>query len=381
MAVLAESHCGLEVARPADGSLRLVLSGNWRATDHIPDVDPIATALQSRSSVARLEFDASRLQAWDSGALTFILKIVTLAGKSDIAVDTSGLPAGLERLLQLATAVPERAGARRTARSVPLLDRVGNRAIWLKRQADEMISFVGDITLGMSRFLRHKSRYRRADFVMLLQECGVAALPIVSLISFLVGLILAFVGAVQLRQFGAQIYVADLVGIAMTREMGAVMTGIIMAGRTGAAFAAQIGTMQVNEEVDALKTFGFSPLDFLVTPRVLALVIMMPLLCIYADLMGIIGGGLIGITMLQIPLLAYVHETVGALSVMDFAIGIFKAGVFGVLIALAGCLRGMKCGRSALAVGSAATSAVVTAIVLIIVTDGLFAVLTEVLGI
>jgi phospholipid/cholesterol/gamma-HCH transport system permease protein len=214
-----------------------------------------------------------------------------------------------------------------------------------------------------------------------MQASGSQALPIVSLISGLIGLILAFMGAIQLRQFGAQIYVADLVGIGMTREMGAVMTGIIMAGRTGAAFAAQLGTMQVNEEIDAYTTLGISPMEFLVLPRMLALVLMMPLLCVYADLLGILGGVVVATGLLDISLVEYVNETRAAVSLTDIGLGVVKSGLFGVLIALAGCLRGMQCGRSASAVGDAATSAVVTGIVFIIATDGLLAVLTEALGI
>ena len=206
------------------------------------------------------------------------------------------------------------------------------------------------------------------------------ALGIVTLISFLIGLILAFMGAIQLRQFGAQIYVADLVGLGMTREMGAVMTGIIMAGRTGAAFAAQLGTMQVNEEIDALTTMGIPPMEFLVLPRMLALMLMMPLLCVYADLLGMVAGLLIGTGFLDLSLTQYVNETRKAVDLVDLGLGLFKSGVFGALVALAGCLRGMQCGRSAAAVGAAATSAVVTGIVWIIATDGILAVLTERLG-
>lgn len=380
IAAAGTSHGGLQASRGSDGTLTLTLSGSWRSVDHVPGTRDVEVALQSPTP-SRIAFDTKGLGAWDSGALTFLMKIVTLAAARNVSIDTTGLPSGMTRLLKLATAVPERAGARQSGKSEPLLDRVGKRTIALYRQALSMVDFVGDTTMGIGRFVRGRATYRHSDFWLLLQDCGVSALPIVALISFLIGLILAFVGAVQLRQFGAQIYVADLVGIAMTREMGAVMTGIIMAGRTGAAFAAQIGTMQVNEEVDALKTFGFSPLDFLVTPRAVALILMMPLLCIFADLLGILGGGLIGITMLQVPVTEYALETVNALTLTDFAIGIFKSAIFGVLIALAGCLRGIQCGRSALAVGTAATSAVVTAIVLIIATDGAFAVLTEVLGI
>jgi phospholipid/cholesterol/gamma-HCH transport system permease protein len=195
-----------------------------------------------------------------------------------------------------------------------------------------------------------------------------------------VGLILAFVGAVQLRLFGAQIYVADLVGIGMAREMGAMMTAIVMAGRTGAAFAAQLGTMEVNEEIDALKTLGMSPMEFLVLPRMLALVLMLPLLCLYADLMGIVGGGLIGVGMLDISPTEYINETISALTLTQFMAGLIKAAVFGVLVALSGCLRGMQCGRSASAVGEAATRAVVTAIVSIIVSDALLTVIYDKIG-
>ena len=217
--------------------------------------------------------------------------------------------------------------------------------------------------------------------MLFLQQCGAQALGIVTLISFLVGLILAFIGAVQLRKFGAQIYVADLVGLAVTREMGAIMTGVILAGRTGAAFAAQLGTMQVNEEIDALLTMGISPMEFLVLPRMLALMLMMPLLCVYADLVGILAGLLVSTTLLQMPLLEYLNETRRAVDLVDCGIGVCKSVVFGALVALAGCLRGMQSGRSAAAVGAAATSAVVTGIVWIIASDGLFAVLMERLGI
>jgi phospholipid/cholesterol/gamma-HCH transport system permease protein len=205
--------------------------------------------------------------------------------------------------------------------------------------------------------------------------------PIVSLISFLVGLILAFVGIVQLKLFGAQIFVADLVGIAMVREMGAIMTGIIMAGRTGAAFAAQLGTMQVNEEIDALKTLGIAPMEFLVLPRMLALTLMMPFLCLYANLMGILGGWVVAVPLYGLNPIQYFSRTMEAVGLNDLFIGLFMSLVFGVLVALAGCLRGIQCGRSASAVGDAATSAVVTGIVAIIIATAVITVLCDVLGI
>jgi phospholipid/cholesterol/gamma-HCH transport system permease protein len=219
------------------------------------------------------------------------------------------------------------------------------------------------------------------DLTLTIQECGARALPIVSLISMLVGMILAFVGAVQLQMFGAEIYVANLVGIAMVRVMGAVMTGIIMAGRTGGAFAAQLGTMEVNEEIDALRTLGISPMEFLVLPRMLGLALMMPLLCLYADLMGILGGLIVGVGMLDLTLMQYFLQTRNALGLNHLLIGLFQGAVFGILVALAGCLRGMQCGRSAAAVGDASTSAVVTGIVSIIVATALVTIVCNVLGI
>lgn len=363
------------------GTLVLKLLGSWRAVDHPPDARSIQAQMTATPDLRRIAYESSGLNAWDSGLLTFLQKVALSAANANIAVDHGGLPAGVQRLLKLAAAVPERKGARRSKDVVTVLAQIGSQAQNLLRQFGDMVAFIGETALAFGRVVRARAKFRRSDLLLLMQECGAQALPIVSLISVLVGLILAFVGAVQLRQFGAQIFVADLVGIAMAREMGALMTAIIMAGRTGAAFAAQLGTMEVNEEIDALKTLGFSPIDFLVTPRMLALIAMMPILSLYADLLGIVGGGIVGVTMLDIPLVQYVNETRHALSITDFAVGLVKSVVFGVLIALAGCLRGMQCGRSASAVGAAATSAVVTAIVFVVVADGFFAVLTDRLGI
>jgi len=240
---------------------------------------------------------------------------------------------------------------------------------------------VGEAFVALGRFLVGKATFRRSDLVLLLQECGAQALPIVSLICVLVGLILAFVGAIQLKMFGAQIFVADVVGIGMVRVMGAIMTGIIMAGRTGAAFAAQLGTMQVNEEIDALKTLGISPIEFLVLPRMIALIIMMPLLCLYADFMGILGGLVVAMGMLDLNATEYLNRTREALTLTTVAIGVFHSAVFGVLVALSGCLRGIQCGRSASAVGYATTSAVVTSIVSIIVATAIITFACQVLGI
>ena len=379
MGEMAE-RCELNFSLPTDDTLRVRLTGNWIIGNELPSANEVQKQVESGPQIKRITFDTQELTKWDSALLTFLIKIIDQGSGNQITTDREGLPKGVRRLLELASAVPEKKTYRETVRE-PFLSRVGASAINFKLSVDEMLAFIGDVFLAFIRLLRGKARFRRSDLSLIIQDCGAQALPIVSLISFLVGLILAFVGAIQLKMFGAQIYVADLVGIAMVREMGAMMTGIIMAGRTGAAFAAQLGTMQVNEEIDALTTMGISPMEFLVLPRMLALVLMMPLLCLYADLVGILGGVVVGIGMLDLSFTQYFHQTQAALDLTNFALGIFKATFYGILIALFGCLRGMQCGRSASAVGIATTSAVVTAIVAIIVSDGIFAVICDVLGI
>jgi phospholipid/cholesterol/gamma-HCH transport system permease protein len=292
-----------------------------------------------------------------------------------------GLPEGARRLLAMAAAIPERAGARKAAARAPFLEQVGAAAIAFVTSAQEMLAFIGAAFVAFLRLLAGKAQFRWSDLILVIQQSGAEALPIVSLISLLLGLILAFVGAVQLRIFGAQIYVASLVGIAMVRVMGAVMTGIIMAGRTGASFAAELGTMQVNEEIDALETLGISPMEFLVLPRMLALVIMMPLLCLYADFVGMLGGLIVGVVMLDLNALQYYNMTVDSVALKNLWVGLVHSAVFGVLIALAGCMRGMQCGRSASAVGESTTSAVVTGIVSIVVATAIITVLCDLLGV
>ena len=359
----------------------LGLLGDWKLKGRLPKPTEVRQAFDTAGVPRRLTFDAIGLGTWDSSLLVFLVSIQDLCKTQGIDIDPGSLPEGARRLLRLATAVPERQDARRATERSDFLTLVGSKSITLWRSASQMLEFLGQALQTFCRLLVGRARYRHSDLVDIIFECGAAALPIVTLIAFLVGLILAFVGAIQLQRFGAQIYVADLVGIAMAREMGALMTAIIMAGRTGAAFAAQLGTMQVNEEIDALMTFGLSSMEFLVLPRMIALILMMPLLCVYADLVGIIGGGLVSVAMLHLSVTQYVNETLHGVGLTDLAVGIAKSSVFGVLVAMAGCLRGIQCGRSASAVGLAATSAVVTGIVLIIATDGVFAVLTNALGI
>jgi phospholipid/cholesterol/gamma-HCH transport system permease protein len=258
---------------------------------------------------------------------------------------------------------------------------VGSITIEFARSAGELVAFIGEAFISLTRFLTGRAVFKKRDLAVFIEESGARALPIISLVSLLIGLILAFVGAIQLRVFGAEIYVASLVGVATVRELGAIMTAVVMSGRTGAAFAAQLGTMQVNDEIDALKTMGISPIDFLVLPRMLALTIMMPLLCLYANLMGILGGFLVGVSLLNISPRMYINQTIASIGFNDLVIGVFMSVVFGVLVSLAGCLRGMQCQRSSAGVGAAATSAVVTGIVSIIVATAAITVACEILGI
>jgi phospholipid/cholesterol/gamma-HCH transport system permease protein len=375
------SRANLSFSHSPEGDLLILVSGDWRMGQQVPSVEAVDGQLTSDSKVLRILFDTKELKGWDSGLLTFLTKVMACCSEKKILLDKGGLPQGVQRLLALATAVPERKEARREAKREPFLPLVGVRAIEFYRTTIEMVSFIGEASLAFVKFLGGRASFRRSDLVLLLQECGAQALPIVSLISLLVGLILAFVGAIQLKMFGAQIFVADVVGIGMVRVMGAIMTGIIIAGRTGAAFAAQLGTMEVNEEIDALKTLGISPMEFLVLPRMVALIIMMPLLCLYADLLGILGGLIVGVGMLDLGVMQYLNETRSAVTLTNLWIGLFHSAIFGVLIALSGCLRGMQCGRSAEAVGYATTSAVVTGIISIILATAIITFGCQVLGI
>ena len=355
----------------------VVLSGRWRGDYPLPELQPVFRQLGGD----KLGFDATRLSAWDSRTLALITRLEENCRERQISIDRSGLPDGLRKLLSLTEAVPERKDAERVPQETGLLASIGETARdeWLELL--EFFGFLGQSVQSLGRLFAGTAQFRRRDFWQVVGETGPSALPIVSLIAVLVGIILAFVGAIQLNRFGAEIYVADLVGVGMVREMGCMMTGIIMAGRTGAAFAAQIGTMQVNEEIDAYRTFGISAMDFLVLPRMMALILMMPLLCIFADAVGIAGGALIAVGAMGLNLSEFWTELVGAIDLTDILLGLGKSLLFGIVIAVTGCMQGLHSGRSAAAVGIAATRAVVSGVVMIVVIDGLFAILTSVLGI
>jgi len=369
----------LQIRRESDQTLTLYLSGPWLLREEVPSVTLVKEALKADGPVRRILIDAGEVTGWDTALPVFLRALGALAAERSAQIDGSRLDDGVRKLLQLASAVPPRQGASPRARP-GLTVRTGEAAIRVWKRTADFVVFLGEVVLAVGALLRGRAVYRPVEFGLVLQETGPRALGIVSLISFLVGLILAFVGAIQLARFGAQIYIADLVGLAMAREMGPMMAGIIMAGRTGAAFAAQLGTMQVNQEIDALKTLGISPVEFLVLPRIMALMLMMPLLTLYADLVGIGGGLSVSVSLFDVTLPQYWQETLAALTLTQFVIGLVKSVVYGAIVAVAGCAAGMRASGSASAVGEAATSAVVSGIVAIIVADGIFAVVLNALN-
>ena len=358
-----------ELSRQAEQTLVLSLQGAWTIAHPRPDLTAILSAIVP--DLHRLVVTV-QLSGWDSMLLVTLTRILDHCRQLGVAVDLSGLPAGANRMLALVRPPDHRPEAKRP---LSLVERIGLFSLEAMRHGGQLARFTGNIILGLGSLLGGRAYFQTGDFLSFLQSCSVGSLPIVSLISLLVGVILAFVGAVQLQMFGAQIYVANLVALAMILEMGAMMTGVIMAGRIGAAYAAQLGTMQVNEEIDALRTLGIDPLVFLVLPRMLALVCMLPLLCVYADLLGICGGTLIGVGMLDLSLSEYLLQTRKAIMLHHFVQGLIKATAFGVLIGFAGCYHGMRCGRSAAAVGEATTAAVVMSIVLIVVSDSILTII------
>jgi phospholipid/cholesterol/gamma-HCH transport system permease protein len=370
----------LDYARRPDGTLRVALGGDWKLSRGLPAPERVIGEIEKSPLPRKVIFETSILAGWDSGLLTFLLAVSSRCTQLGVEVDRQGLPKGVTQLLALATAVPARP-ARHSSGPEPVLARVGDAAISWWIGCGATLAFIGEAFLSLLRLFTGNARFRRVDFLRAVQDCGARSLGIVALINLLVGIILAFVGAIELRAFGAQIYVSHLVGIGMLRDIAPIMTGIIVTGRTGASFAAELATMEANQETDALRTLGFSPMDFLVLPRLLALSLMMPLLCLYADLLGILGGLVVADSMLGISAVQYLLEMKRAVRLNDLFLGLFMSAVFGVLVALTACMRGLRSGRSASAVGEATTSAVVTGIVSIVVATAIITVIAYVLGI
>jgi phospholipid/cholesterol/gamma-HCH transport system permease protein len=356
---------------------RIHLGGDWTTGDPMPDLDSVLDRLRNRDSPEHLELVLDDPEMKDARLLPVLLEIVRTASEGETEVDTGTLPEGTRRLLQLALAVPPRSRKPKPSRN-PITG-IGRRAFAAICESRGFIEFIGELLVSYGRLLTGRARFRGRDFWSILQASGVDALPIVSLIAVMVGIILGFVGAVQLQKFGATIYMIDLVGLAMAREMGAIMTGVILSGRTGAAFAAQISTMNLNEEIDALETLGISKMEFLVLPRTLALILMMPMLTLYADFLGWLGAFAVAIPMNISPAEFWI-QLAEAVSLKNIGLGLLKSFFFGIVVATSGCYYGLNSGRSSAAVGEAATRAVVAGITWIIIFDAVFAFTFEILG-
>ncbi len=350
------------------------VNGDWLLSKSRTGVKKIERDL-TKSNCSRLTFDTKGLGAYDSALICMLFRCYELCLQCGISFDMSALPAGPRKLLRLAVAVPESEAMRKNSSGGNIINKIGTRAIDAYGALYQQVGFVGEVSIASIAAIMGRARYRLRDLLVIMQRTGPEALPIVALISFLVGLILAFVGAIQLAKYGSEIFVADLVGIAMVREMGAIMVGIVMSGRTGAAFAAELGSMKVNEEISAFKTFGISPIQFLVIPRILALVLMMPILTIFSDIIGMLGGMAIGLGMFDISFDQYINRTMNALNLTQISTGFGKSFVFGVIVAVIGCQKGLTCDNSSSGVGQATTNSVVQSITWIIVADALFAVI------
>jgi phospholipid/cholesterol/gamma-HCH transport system permease protein len=377
-------HLEVRFERSGEGAFVLTLAGEWtraamRANDEWQAL--FQRIPNSVGAAGGLGFDCRALNRWDMRLVAALAGMLKSCNDLGCELDLSGLPEGIRGLFDLAAAVPEAEGRGSEGGRDGWMENLGHHAIAVVQGFWNYNAFLGELILELLATMRGKTSMRARDFWLAIQNAGPMAVPITSLLAFLTGLIIAYIGVLQLHKLAADIFVADLVGLVMTRELAAVMTGVIMAGRTGAAYAAQIGSMRVNDEIDALKSFGISPVRFLVVPKVLALVLMMPLLVALANVVSIFAGMLVAVGISDVTLPQYHFQIVNAVGMNDVLVGLFKSLVFGFIIALAGCYRGLRCGRDAAAVGQATTSAVVTAITWIVIVDAIFAVSLNILGI
>ncbi len=362
--------------------LTITIGGNWLNTKNEAFSKEKESIIQElkKTHCTMLSIDATKLTQWDISFLAFVMHILQIAKHHKLEFTLISFPEKAEKLLNLALKVPPR-GRRKlihikkgffesiwllTIATMPLLQRIGK--------------FLHSLYLSFVRLWQGKSTMLKKDLYQCFQECGIDALPIISLTSMLLGLILAFTGSIQFAMVGAEIYTAPFVSISMLRIMGALLTGIILSGRTGASFAALIATMQVNEEIDALETSAIPPFDFLVLPRVIALTLMTPILTLYSNIMGILGGFIIGVFLLDISPVLYYENSIFYLTSSFLWIGLFHGLVFGMIISIVGCYQGLRCERSAESVGKVTTAAVVNSLVGIIVMTAILTIIFASLG-
>ncbi len=365
-----------------DDTLVIRLTGVWILDRKAPSFDAFVRQGDLRDDIDEILLETKDLEDWDSSLLVFLNQARDWANKRSVRFNCDCLPDGLGRLmLQTQSTVDSRTEAKEPEGEPGFAEEVGLYTIKFWRDSRAFATFLGEIIISGLRLVTGRARMRWVDCFRAMQDTGPMALPIVGLISFLIGVTLAFQAADLLEDFGSEYYTPAFVGLAMVREMGPIMTGIVLAGRTGAAFASTIGSMKVAEEIDALQTMGVPPVDYLVLPRVLGLSIMTPLMVIYSNALGILGGMLVSLIKLNMPIQTYTQEIFLNIDATDIGSGLLKSSVFGMIIAYAGCLRGMNCDTSSTGVGRATTSAVVTSLLLIIVFNSIFAVIYSIYNI
>lgn len=357
-------------------ALAMELRGDWTAGGKLPSAAELQSAFEHERQPRWRVIAADDLH-WDGQCMARLYLCARWCADNDVEFDVSALPEGMRKLLDVATAVKPQTSAPPSRR--PLGERLLASIAGIRTAAVDFLRFIGELNLALLSLLRGRANMRLRDLFYFIEQCGPQAIGIVALISVLVGMILAYLGSVQLRQFGAEVYVANLVAIGMMREMGALMTAVIMAGRTGAAYAAQLGAMQANDEIDAITTLGISPMEYLVLPRFLSLLLVMPLLCVFADSLGMVGGALVA-TGMDVNSAAFFHQARDAVQFNDIGAGLIKSVVFATLIAVAGCQAGLQSGRSSSAVGQATTRAVVHAIVYLVIADAGLNILYDKIG-
>jgi phospholipid/cholesterol/gamma-HCH transport system permease protein len=370
-ATAAAPAATLAVSDAVDGSRVLQLAGHLDAYS-ISRVWAQARSALAQATDRRIVVDASRVEYCDGGGIAMLVDLLRQERPPQAAVAVRGLKPEFQALLDQFDPTTFRPPPGRPPEQLHAVEEIGRATLILGRDIVNQVAFVGETSAALWHAIRNPGRVRWKDVWYTCEQVGANALPIVALISFLIGIIIAFQSAVPMRQYGAELFVADLVGLAVLRELGPLMTAILLAGRSGAAFAAEIGTMKVNEELNALTTMGLDPVRFLVVTRIIAAVLMVPLLTLFADMLGILGGALTMISF-NIPILTYLREVDSLVDMKDLWAGMAKTPVFAILIAGVGCLRGLQTETGASAVGISATRAVVSGIILLVVVDGIYA--------
>ncbi|MCK5852961.1 ABC transporter permease [bacterium] len=369
-----DTTCTFEIIKNDDHDWTIELFGHLNIRTAGDILSALLSALKKKSFTS-LKFNLSRITDIDDFGILVLYEIKNEVCGAETDFQLTGVPEKVHNQLTHVTLENPDFNELPSASNSNFIIQAGESSIENIKSIKYFISFIGSLVLSIFRIIKKPKSLRLNDIILHMQTTGVEALPVVALISFLLGLIMAFMSSIQLRQFGANIYVASLVALSMVSELGPIMTAIIVAGRSGSAYAAEISTMKISEEIDALLTMGFDPVLFLAIPRIIAAIIVIPILTMFSNLFAIAGGLLIGITMLDLSTTSYISQTINSLNLFELLWGLSKSFVFAILISSVGCLRGFQAKGGASAVGHAATSAVVTSIFLIVLFDSFFAVI------